>query len=79
MAEPKIAGTSPLPVDMEEGKIYAWCTCGESQNQPLCDGSHRGTEFTPLKVTAKETKTAYLCTCKRTKNSCFCDGTHKTL
>jgi len=79
MDKPKIAGTAPLPVDLEAGKTYAWCTCGLSANQPLCDGSHKGTSFTPLKFVAEETKTAYLCTCKATKNPGFCDGTHKTL
>lgn len=79
MDKPKIAGTSPLPVDLEAGKTYAWCTCGESAKQPFCDGSHRGTSFTPLKFEATETKTAYMCTCKQTANPGFCDGAHKKL
>lgn len=79
MDKPKIAGTAPLPVDLVEGKTYAWCTCGLSANQPMCDGSHRGTEFSPLKFEATETKTAYMCTCKQTANPGFCDGAHKKL
>jgi len=79
MDKPKIAGTSPLPVDLEAGKTYAWCTCGESAKQPFCDGSHRGSSFAPLKFVAEETKTAYMCTCKATKNPGFCDGSHKSL
>jgi len=79
MAEPKIAGKTPLPIDLEEGKRYAWCTCGESSNQPLCDGSHKGGEFSPLVFEATETKTAYMCTCKQTSNPGFCDGSHKSL
>lgn len=79
MDKPKVAGTSPLPVDLEAGKTYAWCTCGLSAKQPMCDGSHRGSDFTPLKFVAEETKTAYMCTCKATKNPGFCDGSHKTL
>lgn len=79
MDKPKIAGTSPLPVDLEAGKTYAWCTCGLSEKQPFCDGSHRGTSFTPLKFEATETKTAYMCTCKQTANPGFCDGSHKQL
>ena len=79
MDKPKIAGTSPLPVELEAGKTYAWCTCGESAKQPFCDGAHRGSSFTPLKFVAKETKTAYMCTCKATKNPGFCDGSHKSL
>ncbi len=79
MATPKVAGTSPIAVDIKEGQTYAWCTCGLSSKQPMCDGSHRGTEFVPLKTTATETKTVHLCTCKATKNPGFCDGSHKSL
>ena len=79
MADPKIAGTAPIPVDLVEGKRYSWCTCGESSNQPFCDGSHKGGTFTPHSFIAAETKTAYLCTCKQTSNPGFCDGSHKTL
>lgn len=79
MEKPKIAGTSPLPVELVAGQKYAWCTCGESSKQPLCDGSHKGGSFTPKVFVAEETKTAYMCTCKMTKNPGFCDGTHKNL
>lgn len=79
MDKAKIAGTSPLPVNLEEGKSYAWCTCGLSANQPLCDGSHKPTSFRPQMMVATETKTAYLCTCKQTANPGFCDGAHKKL
>lgn len=79
MELPKIAGKAPLPIDLEAGKKYAWCSCGLSANQPLCDGSHKGTEFTPNVFTAEESKTAYLCTCKQTANPGFCDGAHKKL
>ena len=79
MAQPKIAGKAPMPVELEAGKTYAWCSCGESSNQPFCDGSHKGSEFAPKVFQAEETKTAYLCLCKGTQNPGFCDGTHKKL
>ncbi len=79
MANPKVAGTTPIRVEVEAGKKYAWCTCGESRNQPFCDGSHKGGEFTPLMMEATETKTVSLCTCKLTSNPGFCDGSHKAL
>ena len=79
MKEPKIAGKAPLPLELEAGKTYAWCSCGQSSNQPLCDGSHRGTDFMPKVFKAEETKTAYMCTCKQTGNPGFCDGSHKAL
>jgi CDGSH iron-sulfur domain-containing protein 3 len=77
--QPAIGGTSPVPVDVEAGKDYYWCTCGKSTKQPFCDGSHKGSEFSPLKFTAPETKKAYFCTCKRTGATPLCDGSHKNL
>lgn len=79
MEKPTVAGKAPIPVDMEAGKTYAWCTCGESSNQPLCDGSHKGSSFRPQMMKCEESKTAYLCTCKATANPGFCDGSHKKL
>lgn len=74
-----VAGKAPMPIELEAGKTYAWCSCGNSTNQPFCDGSHSGSEFTPVVFKAEETKTAYMCTCKQTDNPGFCDGTHKGL
>ncbi len=79
MATPKIAGTSPIAVELTKGQKYSWCTCGLSANQPYCDGAHKGTEFTPMRCEATETKKVHLCTCKQTSNPGFCDGSHKSL
>ena len=79
MPKPKIADTKPVSVELEEGEDYYWCACGRSKNQPFCDGSHRGTEFTPVSFQPQEAGTAYLCMCKHTKNPPYCDGTHATL
>ena len=76
---PHIAQKAPYPVAVEAGKTYFWCACGQSKNQPFCDGSHKGGPFTPVKFTAEASKTAYLCGCKQSKNAPFCDGTHKAL
>ena len=70
------AGNQPIAVDVEEGKNYLWCSCGQSKNQPFCDMSHRGREFKPIKFTAEENKTVYFCHCKQTNNQPFCDGSH---
>ncbi len=78
MPEPKIAGRGPIKVQLEAGQRW-WCACGESKNQPFCDGSHKSTAFTPLKFVIDQPKEAFLCTCKRTGNAPFCDGTHKKL
>ncbi len=77
MELPKRAGDNPLAVELEEGKKYAWCTCGLSQNQPFCDGLHKGKGMSPQVFTAEKTETKYLCNCKETKNGPFCDGSHK--
>jgi CDGSH iron-sulfur domain-containing protein 3 len=79
MEKPNIAGKAPIAVELEAGKTYSWCSCGQSSKQPFCDGSHKGTDFAPVKFVAEETKTAYLCNCKHTANPGFCDGTHKSL
>ena len=77
--EPTIAQKAPYAVELEAGKSYYWCRCGNSKNQPFCDGSHKGGPFLPVNFTALETGTAYLCGCKHTGNQPYCDGTHKTL
>ncbi len=81
MSKPKQAGTAPIRLEMEAGKTYAWCACGQSSNQPFCDGSHKGTEFSPVVFKQEVTKTMGMCTCKQTGNrhNGQCDGTHKTL
>ena len=74
---PKRAGDGPMAVELEEGKKYAWCTCGLSVNQPYCDGAHKGTEYRPMVQEAEKTGTHYLCACKATGKGPFCDGSHK--
>lgn len=78
MSEPVIFDTKPVVMDLEPGSYY-WCSCGQSTNQPFCDGSHKGTGFTPLKFEIAETKTVALCNCKHTGNTPFCDGSHSKL
>ena len=79
MSQPIIADTKPAIVSLEENHTYAWCACGRSANQPFCDGSHRGTDFTPKSFSVDTAQEAHLCLCKRTGNAPFCDGTHRSL
>ncbi|HEX9524696.1 MAG TPA: CDGSH iron-sulfur domain-containing protein, partial [Reyranella sp.] len=51
MTEPVVAAKAPAKVTLEAGKDYWWCACGQSRNQPFCDGSHKGGAFTPIKYT----------------------------
>lgn len=79
MTKGEVAGQSPLPVDVEAGKSYFWCTCGKSSKQPFCDGSHQGSEFSPMKWTAEEDGKKFFCACKQTDGQPFCDGSHSKL
>jgi CDGSH-type Zn-finger protein len=78
MSKPVVADNRPKKVALEKGKAYYVCACGRSQDQPWCDGSHVGTDFTPWQLAAEEDE-AYLCMCKHTGNPPFCDGSHKQL
>lgn len=77
MSKPVIADNKPKKVNLIKGQEYYFCTCGKSNNQPFCDGSHAGTDFTPKRFVAEEDGDAYLCQCKHTANEPFCDGSHK--
>ena len=79
MEEPKIAQKSPIAAEVEAGKTYHWCACGQSRNQPFCDGSHKGTGFVPVHWQAPESGVKYFGACKRTGNRPLCDGSHKKL
>ncbi len=78
MDKPKIAQTKPFVMDVEPGK-YAWCACGESKNQPYCDGSHKGTGFSPVITEITEAKKVAWCGCKASGKAPFCDGAHSKL
>mgnify|MGYP000687011398 CR=1 FL=1 len=76
---PIIAQDSPIPVEVEEGKSYFWCSCGQSKRQPFCDGSHKGSTFEPVKYTAEANKKVFFCGCKHTSKQPLCDGSHSKL
>lgn len=65
----------PYEVRVEEGREYAWCSCGLSRLQPWCDGSHRGTDFLPVKFVAPISALFVMCGCKRSENAPYCFGT----
>merc|ERR1712065_55823 len=81
-----VADIKPMKVTVEAGKQYSWRSCGLSQNQPFCDGSHRSIEgnedgslIQPTRFTAEESKDMWFCMCKATGNADTdgtCDGAH---
>ena len=76
---PKVAQKSPYPVEVEAGKSYFWCSCGQSSNQPFCDGSHKGSDFAPVKHTAEKDGKVFFCGCKHSGKGVLCDGSHSKL
>ena len=78
MTTPVCAQKAPYALDLNAG-TYWWCACGRSRNQPFCDGSHKGSEFSPRQFTLNESQKVWLCGCKQTGSPPFCNGTHKKL
>lgn len=79
MSTPHIAAKAAIAVEVEAGRNYWWCSCGLSQKQPFCDGSHKGGEFSPTQYTAEKTGQVWFCACKHSRRGALCDGTHKSL
>lgn len=73
-----VAKKGPYVVDLEPG-TYWWCSCGRSEKQPFCDGSHKGTDFQPVEIKVDEKTKMGLCGCKHSKNPVRCDGSHRDL
>lgn len=62
---------------MKKDKVYAWCSCGYSGNQPLCDGTHLTIQvpkkdFKPVRFIPDKDMEVWLCNCKQTNNRPFC-------
>lgn len=68
----------PLTIELEPG-TYHWCACGNTKNEPFCDGSHKGTDKEPhtFKIVLK--RKYVICNCYLTKNPPFCDGVCRKL
>ena len=79
MEKPIVAQKSPIPIEVEAGKTYFWCSCGKSSKQPFCDGSHKDTGFTPTAWKAEEAGKKFFCGCKMSGKQPFCDGTHSKI
>jgi CDGSH iron-sulfur domain-containing protein 3 len=76
---PKVASEKSIKVEVKAGQKYLWCSCGLSENQPFCDGKHKGTGFKPSVFVAEEDKIVGFCGCKQSKKGALCDGEHRSL
>jgi mannose-6-phosphate isomerase-like protein (cupin superfamily)/CDGSH-type Zn-finger protein len=79
METPRIAQRKGFYFEVKAGQRYFWCACGRSANQPFCDGSHAGTEFSPVLFEARADEDVIFCGCKHTGTRPFCDGAHNNL
>ncbi len=79
MENRKSAVNSPKMENLEEGKSYAWCACGQSEDQLWCNGAHKGSGIGPTVFKEDVAKTAAMCMCKQTNNPPYCDGAHTNL
>ncbi|CUT99199.1 conserved hypothetical protein [Echinococcus multilocularis] len=84
---PKIADKHPFRFICEAKKIYWWCACGQSKEQPFCDGHHarlihkwparnQKLMFKPIKISFEKKTEVWFCMCKQTGSPPFCDGSH---
>lgn len=75
---PKVAARKPAVLTLDPG-TYWWCACGLSDNEPYCDGAHKGSDMTPVQFDIDQRKQVALCLCKQTGNPPYCDGAHARL
>ena len=54
--EMKTAKNAPYPVEVIKDQTYYWCSCGLSENQPFCDGSHQRTDLFPMNLWHQKVK-----------------------
>ena len=50
----------PVSINVEKGKVYSVCTCGNTTNNIFCDGSHWGSNSIPHVFQAEKSETLYL-------------------
>jgi CDGSH-type Zn-finger protein/predicted regulator of Ras-like GTPase activity (Roadblock/LC7/MglB family) len=75
---PVAAKRGPYITNVSPGALW-WCSCGRSQGQPFCDGSHKGTGLKPLQIDIAEAHRVAFCGCKHSQNPPYCDGSHSKL
>lgn len=69
----------PIALDVEEGKKYLWCGCGNSKAPPFCDSNNKECGNKAREYVADLNETVFFCNCKQTKSPPLCDGSHAKL
>ncbi|KAF6208587.1 hypothetical protein GE061_017045 [Apolygus lucorum] len=54
----------PFKIELNPEKTYNWCLCGQSKNQPFCDGTHKSPylkiKLKPIRFKVAEKKDYWL-------------------
>ena len=80
MENPVTPQKSPYKIKAEKDKTYFWCSCGLSQKQPFCDGTHKKDKiFKSVRCVFSSDEVIFFCGCKKTKRPPYCDGSHAKL
>jgi len=74
---PYRSGFIPITLFLEQGKVYRWCSCGASWNEPFCDHKchYQMTRNRPIVFNVDKSSYYKLCTCKVSANAPFCNST----
>jgi CDGSH-type Zn-finger protein len=76
---PRATACEPINIRVEAGKVYSWCSCGLTENDPFCDSNHKkviGTPFRSVKVLFEKEQEVLFCRCRKTRTPPFCDNSH---
>jgi len=78
MAEAHVAPEIPYAIELAPGDY--WCAAaGGSKSQPLCDGTHKTTEFTPVKLPSTKAEKVWLVRLQAHAQPAVLRRNHKTL
>ena len=58
----------PYKIDAQAGQTLYFCSCGQTNNPPYCDGSHEGSGKAPRSVKIEKDGPVWACGCGKSKN-----------